>query len=128
MAESRCQFYQHFYVQLLSVQIPKAQKYCQEVSLFCALGSAHVKAARKMLMKSTPDRQLPSGRQRIRCRRQLFRNPCRRRTSSRSLNVLFNVVLVSIKCISIEMFNTYLKSEVVFIACLGWEKNCEPRA
>jgi hypothetical protein len=48
-----------FYVQLLHMQIPKAQKIqssCQ--SLFALLGSAHIKAASKMLVKLTPGQQL----------------------------------------------------------------------
>ena len=48
-----------FYAQLLRSQIPKAQKIqssCQ--SLFLLLGSAQVKAVRKMLVKSTPSLSL----------------------------------------------------------------------
>jgi len=44
-----------FYTQLLPVQIPKAQKDTDDMPVFFVLlGSAREKAARKMLMKSTP--------------------------------------------------------------------------
>jgi hypothetical protein len=44
-----------FYEQLLRIQIPKAQKNRVKPSVFFAfLGSAQVKAARKMFMKSNP--------------------------------------------------------------------------
>jgi len=41
------------YLQLLCTQIPKAQKDSLQC-LFALLGSLHVKAVRKMLVKSTP--------------------------------------------------------------------------
>ena len=41
------QFYQRVYLQLLCVQIPKAQKDSQFKQLFALLGSVHIKAARK---------------------------------------------------------------------------------
>jgi len=45
-----------FYVQLLLTHIPKAQKNTVKLSLFFTfLGSACVKAAHKMLVKSTPE-------------------------------------------------------------------------
>ena len=47
-----------FYVQLLPSLIPNAQKDSQIKQLFALLGYRSVKAARKMLMKSTPDRSL----------------------------------------------------------------------
>jgi hypothetical protein len=50
-----------FYEQLLWVQIPKAQKLCQVISLFVLLGSAHVKATSKMLMKLTPSESVLLG-------------------------------------------------------------------
>jgi len=43
------------YRQLLGVQIPKAQKDSQAVSLFVLSGSASAKAAHRKLMKLTPD-------------------------------------------------------------------------
>ncbi len=47
-----------FYVQLLHVQILKAQKDTAMLSVFFVLlGSTHVKAALKMLVKSTPGEQ-----------------------------------------------------------------------
>jgi len=43
------------YKQLFSAQIPKAQKrHSQVVSLFALSGSAHIKAACRMLIKLTP--------------------------------------------------------------------------
>jgi len=42
------------YGQLLCSQIPKAHKNSQVVSLFALLGSVHVKAAHRTLMKFTP--------------------------------------------------------------------------
>ncbi len=55
----RGQFHQHVYLQFLQAQIPKAQKR-QSTShkcLFALLESAHIKAACKKLVKSTPDRE-----------------------------------------------------------------------
>jgi hypothetical protein len=50
------QFHQHVYKQLLQVQIPKAQKRKSiHQCLFVLLGSARVKSAHEMLVKSTPD-------------------------------------------------------------------------
>jgi len=44
-----------FYEQLLHAQIPKAQKKTDSMTVFFALlESAHIKAVRKMLVKSTP--------------------------------------------------------------------------
>jgi len=40
-----------FYEKLLHTQIPKAKKFTQAVSIFAILGSACVKALRKMLVK-----------------------------------------------------------------------------
>jgi len=49
------QFSPTFFEQLLCAQIPKAPKKRQKKgSLFAHLGSAHVKAARRLLMKLTP--------------------------------------------------------------------------
>jgi hypothetical protein len=39
------------YIKYLHAQIPKAQKYGQAISLLVLLGSASVKAARKMFVK-----------------------------------------------------------------------------
>jgi len=45
-----------FYIQLLHPQIPKAEKDTDDLTVFLMLlGSTSVKAARKMLMKLTPD-------------------------------------------------------------------------
>ena len=49
----RGQFHQCVHKQLLSAQIPKVQKAAWPDCLFALLGCAHVKAARKMLMKFT---------------------------------------------------------------------------
>ena len=43
-----------FYAPLLGAKIPKAQKDSQVKQLFALLGSARVKAARRMLVKLTP--------------------------------------------------------------------------
>jgi len=49
------QFHQHVYTKLLFEQILKEQKEFQVISVFFVLlGSAHVKAARKTLVKFTP--------------------------------------------------------------------------
>jgi len=45
-----------FYEQLLRTQIPKAENFTGNMTvIFALLGSAHVKAARRSLMKLTPD-------------------------------------------------------------------------
>jgi len=52
---SRAKFHQHFYVQLLRIQIPTGQKKTDSFTVFFALlGSAQLKAAHNMLVKSTP--------------------------------------------------------------------------
>jgi len=52
---TRGQFHQRFYKQLLRTWNTKAQKYSPANSVFFALlGSVHAKAARKALMKLTP--------------------------------------------------------------------------
>ena len=48
------QFHQHIYMHPLHPQIPKAQKAAWFDCLFMLLGSASVKATRKMLVKLTP--------------------------------------------------------------------------
>jgi len=54
LKSSRGQFCQHFYANLLRVQIPKAQKDTDDLTVFFALlVSALVKAAPKMLVKLT---------------------------------------------------------------------------
>jgi hypothetical protein len=50
-----------FYEQLLPAQIPKVQKCSQVVILFALLVSAHEKAAHKMLVKLTPERERVRG-------------------------------------------------------------------
>ena len=53
---SRGQFHQHVYTQLLHAQMPKTQKKLHHLTVFFALmGSARIKSARQMLMKLTPD-------------------------------------------------------------------------
>jgi len=42
-----------FYTKLLRAQIPKVQKIVKPSVFFALLGSAHVKASRKKLVKST---------------------------------------------------------------------------
>ncbi len=52
------QFYQHIYEKLLPEEIPNAQKDSQINSVFFALlGSACAKAARKIMVKLTPNVQ-----------------------------------------------------------------------
>ena len=59
--ETRGQFHQRVYVQLLRAQIPKAQKLLELTVFFAHFGSMRVKAVRKMLMKSRRDRETWSG-------------------------------------------------------------------
>ncbi len=44
-----------FFEQLLNLQIPKAEKTVKLSVFFALSGSAHVKAAHRMLVKLTPD-------------------------------------------------------------------------
>ena len=51
----RGQFHQRLYAQLLRKKVLKAQKAAWFDCLFALLGSAHVKAASKMMVKLTPE-------------------------------------------------------------------------
>ena len=53
MMETRGQFHQYVYAQLLRKQVSKGKKLLDLTVFFVLLGSAHVKAARKMMVKLT---------------------------------------------------------------------------
>ncbi len=57
---SGCQFHYHFTLNFYEGRSPKRKKYSQAVRLFALMGSAHVKAVLKMLVKSATGQDMTS--------------------------------------------------------------------